>query len=226
MSIQVWRRAACAHRGSRRRVGSRAAAGRGLRIAVALFAASFSPVSAQLGLGVIGGLSRASFTGSGAIEVMNRTTFLVGVMGDVPLGEIFSIRPELYVSTKGAKVNAALGDYRLGPSKMLMLSYIQMPILAQLRTAQGGSVRPHLFGGVSAGALLSCELQGQDCDDIAQIDHRAIDIGVVVGGEAEWRGLGIGARYEAGVRAMEASTLGNEIYNGVLSFTARYMFRR
>ncbi len=226
MSIQVWRRAVCADHEFRRRVGGCAAAGRGLRVAVTLFAASFSPVSAQLDFGVIGGLGRAGFTGSGAIEVMSRTTFLIGVMGDVPFGETFSIRPEFYVSSKGAEVNTTLGDYRLGPSKMFTLSYIQMPVLAQLRTAQGGSVRPHLFGGVSVGVLLGCELQGRDCDDIAQIDYRAFDIGVVVGGEAEWRGLGIGARYEAGVRAVEASTLGNEIYNGVLSFTVRYMFRR
>ncbi len=226
MSIKIWRRAACAGRGFRRRVGGRAAAVRGLRVVVTLLALSFSPVSAQLGFGVIGGLSRASFTGSGAIEVANRTAFLIGVMSDVPFGGTFSIRPELYVSSKGAEVNTTLGDYRLGPSKMFTLSYIQMPVLAQLRTAQGGSVRPHLFGGVSVGVLLGCELQGRDCDDIAQIDYRAFDIGVVVGGEAEWRGLGIGARYEAGVRAVEASTLGNEIYNGVLSFTVRYMFRR
>ena len=224
MSIQIRRRAACVDRGCCRPVRGRAVASRGLLVAVTILAASFSPVSAQLGIGVIGGLSRASFTGSGAIEVVSRTTFLIGVTGDVPLGETFSIRPEFYVSAKGAAVNTVLGDYRLGPSKVFKLSYIQMPILFQLRTAPGGWVRPHLFGGVSVGALLGCELQEEDCDDIAPIDHRAIDVGVVVGGEVEWRDLGIGARYEAGVRAMEAST--PEIYNGVLSFTARYMFRR
>lgn len=224
MSTQVRRRAARADSGPCRRIAGSAAVGRRLLIAAALTAASVSPASAQLGLGVIGGFSRAGFTGSGAIEVSARTKFLIGVTGDVPFGETFSVRPELYISTKGARLNTVLGDYGLGPSKVFGLTYIQMPVLAQLRTAPGSALRPHLFGGLSVGALLGCELQDDDCGDIAQIAHRTVDVGVVVGGELGWRGLGIGARYEAGVRAMEASTEGSEIYNGVLSFTVRYLF--
>lgn len=224
MSIQTRRRARRADSGPCRRIGRRAAVGRGLLIAAALLTASASPASAQLGLGVIGGVSRAGFTGSGAIEVSARTKLLIGVTGDVPFGETFSLRPELYVSTKGARLNTVLGDYGLGPSKAFGLTYVQMPILAQLRTAPGGVVRPHLFGGLSVGALLGCELQDDDCGDIEAIGHRRVDVGVVVGGELSWRGLGIGARYEAGVRAMEASMEGTEIYNGVLSFTVRCMF--
>ena len=227
MSTQIRRWAGRADSGPRRRVGGSAAVGRGLLIAAALTAAFVSPALAQLGLGlgVIGGVSRAGFTGSGAIEVSARTKLLIGVTGDVPFGETFSMRPELYVSAKGARLNTVLGDYGLGPSKVFSLTYVQMPILAQLRTAPGDALRPHLFGGLSIGALLGCELQDDDCDDIAPIGHRKIDFGVVVGGEVDWRGLGIGARYEAGVRAMEASMAGSEIYNGALSFTVRYMFR-
>ena len=224
MSIQIRRLAACAARGACRRADGRLSVGRGLLILATLLAASVSPALAQVGLGVIGGMSRAGFTGSGAIEVSARTKLLIGVTGDVPFGETFSLRPELYVSTKGARLNTVLGDYGLGPSKVFSLTYVQMPILAQLRTAPGGALRPHLFGGLSVGALLGCELQDDDCSDIEQIGHRTVDVGVVVGGEVGWRGLGIGARYEAGVRAMEASMEGSEIYNGVLSFTVRYMF--
>ena len=72
---------------------------------------------------------------------------------------------------------------------------------------------------MSLGALLRCRLEGQDCGEIEEISHRRLDMGVLVGGELEWRGTGVGVRYEAGVRAMEASIRGNEIYNGVLSFT-------
>ena len=200
-------------------------AGRPLIVA-ALLAAAASPLSAQLRLGVIGGVSRAEFTGSGAIEVGARTKLLLGVTGDLPVGDALSLRPELYVSTKGARLNTVLGDYGLGPSKVFRLTYVQMPILAQLRTAPGGLFRPHLFGGLSVGALLGCRLQDDDCDDVEPIGHRRIDVGVVVGGEVGWRGLGVGARYEAGVRAMEASLEGSEVYNGVLSFTVRAMFPR
>ena len=226
MSTQIRRRAVRADSGPCRRVCGSAAVGRGLLIAAALMAAFASNASAQLGLGVIGGVSRAGFTGSGAIEVSARTKLLFGVTGDVPFGETFSMRPELYVSAKGGRLNTVLGDYGLGPSKVFSLTYVQMPILAQLRTAPGGALRPHLFGGLSIGAMLGCELQDDDCDDIEPIGHRKIDFGVVVGGEVDWRGLGLGARYEAGVRAMEASMEGSEIYNGALSFTVRYMFRK
>ncbi len=224
MSIQIRRLAARAARGVCRRAGGRMSVGRGPLIVATLLAASGSPALAQVGLGVIGGMSRAGFTGSGAIEVSARTKLLIGVTGDLPFGETFSLRPELYVSTKGARLNTVLGDYGRGPRKVFSLTYVQMPILAQLRTAGGGALRPHLFGGLSVGALLDCELQDDDCGDIERIGHRTVDVGVVVGGEVGWRGLGIGARYEAGVRAMEASMEGSEIYNGVLSFTARYMF--
>ena len=225
MSVQIRRQAARGDSDPCRRVGGRAPVGRSLLIAAILVAASVSPASAQLGLGIIGGVSRSGFTGSGAIEVSARTKLLIGVTGDVPFGETFSLRPELYVSTKGARLNTVLGDYGLGPSKVFGLTYVQMPILAQLRTAPGDALRPHLFGGLSVGTLLGCELQEEDCGDIEPIGHRTVDVGVVVGGELGWRDLGIGARYEAGVRAMEASMEGSEIYNGVLSFTVRYMFR-
>lgn len=224
MSTKTRRRAARADPGSFRRLGGRAAVGRALLIALGLLTASDAPASAQLGLGVIGGVSRAGFTGSGAIEVNPRTKLLIGVTGDLPFGETFSVRPELYISTKGASLNTVLGDYGLGPSKVFSLTYIQMPILAQLRTAPGGPVRPHLFGGLSVGALLGCELQDNDCDDVEAIGHRTVDVGVVVGAELGWRDVGFGARYEAGVRAMEASMPGSEIHNGVLSFTLRYLF--
>ncbi len=203
----------------------------GLALGVAALGAPFySPVSAQSssdqrGLGVIGGLGSTSFTGSGAIDVTNRVTYLIGVSGDLPFGETFSFRPEIYLSGKGAMVNTSLGDYRASPNKLFKLSYVQLPVLLQLRTAAGSAVRPYLFGGLAAGVLLSCQLEEDSCDDIAQIKHRTFDVGVVVGGGLEWRDFGLGARYEAGVRAMEASTRGNEIYNGALALTVRYVRR-
>ena len=179
-----------------------------------------------MSFGVIGGLSRASFTGGGSGDVVARTTMMIGGVGDFAFGQMFSLRPELYFSDKGGRVETLLGDPRSGPTKLFKLPYIQLPLLAELRTSLGGMVRPHLFGGVSVGALLGCELEDTDCDDIEEVGHRAVDLGVLVGAEVEWSGVGIGVRYEAGIRAVEASVLGNELYNGVLSFTARYMFRR
>ena len=203
---------------------------RGLLLAAALPWVAPASANGQVAWGIIGGLTRAGFNGSGAndvssrtTDVSGRTTFMLGATGDVALTETFSLRPELYFASKGAWVSTLLGDPSVGPRKRFTLPYIEAPLLVQMRTAGGpDSIRPHLFGGVSVGALLRCRLEGQDCGEIDGINHRRIDMGVLVGGELEWRGAAIGVRYEAGARAMEASIPGNEIYNGVLSFTVRY----
>ena len=154
----------------------------------------------------------------------SRTGFLLGVSADLPFGETLSLRPELHFTNKGAWVETLLGDPAAGPRKRFALPYIQLPLLIQLRPAlRGAPLRPHLFGGVSAGLLLGCSLAGQACADIDEVDYRRADVGVVVGGEIGWGRVGVGARYEAGVRAVEASIRGNELHNGALSFTARYL---
>ena len=197
----------------------------GLLPAVLLVAAAPHGALAQSAIGVIGGLSRATFSGGGAVDVTRRTTFLVGAVAELSVNERLAIRPELHFSAKGARVSTQAGDPADGPVKVFGLRYIQMPILAQLQTAGDSSARPRLFGGLSVGALFACTFGSRDCADIEEIDQRGLDFGAVAGVEVTWQRLGLGARYETGVRAVEASTIGNEIYNGVVSFTVRYMFR-
>lgn len=193
-------------------------------LTLTLLVVPLASASAQSAVGLIGGVNRSRFTGSGAVDVASRTAFLVGLVGDFAISETFSIRPELLFSSKGAEVRTAVGAEADGPVKAFALPYIQLPLLAQLRPEAGGSLRPHLFAGISLGALLGCKLGTVDCDDIAEVNQHGMDTGVVVGGEVELTRIGFGVRYEAGVRAVDASVPGNEIYNGVVSFTARYMF--
>ena len=191
-----------------------------------LLALPLEAASAQTAFGVIGGFNRARFTGSGAVDVASRTAYLVGAVGDFPITETFSIRPELYFSTKGAEVRTGLGSGADGPVKTFALSYVQLPFLVQLQPGSGGSVRPHLFAGVSVGAVLGCRLGTVDCDDIREINQHGMDAGVLMGGELEFGDIAFGMRYETGVRAVDATVPGNEIYNGVLSFTLKYMLRK
>ncbi|MDE2805079.1 MAG: porin family protein [Gemmatimonadota bacterium] len=196
---------------------------RSLPIVLLLLALPLEIASAQVAFGVIGGFNRARFTGSGAVDVASRTAFLMGAVGDVPITETFSIRPELYFSAKGAEVRTALGPGAGGSVKTFALSYVQLPLLAQLRPQAGGSVRPHLFAGISVGAVLGCKLGTADCGDIQEINQHGMDASVLMGGELGVRRAAFGVRYEAGIRAVDATVPGNEIYNGVLSFTLRYM---
>ncbi|MCY3611753.1 MAG: porin family protein [Gemmatimonadetes bacterium] len=196
---------------------------RSLPIAMILLALPLEIASAQAAFGVIGGFNRARFTGSGAVDVASRSAFLVGAVGDFPITETFSIRPELHFSAKGAEVRTELGSGADGFVKAFALSYVQLPLLAQLRPQAGGSVRPHLFAGISVGAMLGCKLGTVDCDDIQEIHQHGMDASVLMGGEIGLSRVAFGVRYEAGIRAVDATVPGNEIYNGVISFTLRYM---
>lgn len=175
--------------------------------------------SAQTTYGLIGGVQRTNFIGGGSGDYTWRTAYMVGVVGDYPLTETVSLRPELYYSSKGSSVKTERGD----PGDLAFrLSYVQLPLLAQLRTAPEGTFRPHMFLGVSVGALLHCRLAEQSCDDIADFNESRFDLSLLLGTEIETRGGAIGVRYEAGLRAVEATVGGNAIYNGVLSVTMRY----
>ena len=174
---------------------------------------------AQAPLSVIGGYQRTNFIGGGAGGFTWRTAYLVGVAGDFSLGETFSFRPELHYSSKGSVVKTELGE----PGQAAFrLSYLQVPLLGQLRTAPGGYLRPHMFGGVSFGFLLRCRLAEQSCGDIADFSQNRFDLGLVMGAELVGWGGGIGVRYEVGLRPVDARIQGNAIYNGALSVTFRY----
>lgn len=183
--------------------------------AVALLAGSAATAQAQAAFGVIGGLSQATFTGGGSQGITWRTTFLAGAVGVMPLGETFSIRSELHFATKGARA-------RLGRTadNALELAYLELPLLVQVGTARGGPLSPHLYGGVSVAMLLACMREQVDCD------AEGFDSSLVVGGEVEVFGAGLGVRYEAGLSTVRADLEGLEIVNGVLSVTLRYLLRR
>ena len=179
--------------------------------------------SAQVPVSVIGGIQRTNFIGGGSGDFTWRTAYMLGVMGDLPLGATFSFRPEIHYSTKGSAVKTELGQVGQAAFR---LSYLQIPLLGQLRTASGGSVRPHMFGGVSVGVLLRCRLAEQACGDIADFNQNRFELGLVMGSEIEGWGGAAGVRYEVGLRPVDATVEGNAIYNGVLSVTFRYLVVR
>lgn len=195
---------------------------RGVLLAAFLAASPLHAASAQSTYGLIGGVQRANFIGGGSGDYTWRTAYMIGVVGDYPLTETISLRPELYYSSKGSSVKTERGD----PGDLAFrLSYIQLPLLVQLRTAPGGTYRPHMFLGVSVGTLLRCKLAEQGCGEIADFSESRFDLSLLLGTEVEVRGGAVGVRYEAGLRAVESSVGGNAIYNGVLSVTMRYRLR-
>ena len=186
---------------------------------LAALAAPVASAQAQARVGVISGISRATFTGGGARGITWRTALILGGVVDVPLGEGFSVRPELQFATKGSRGRAGSAD------AAMKLSYLQLPVLLQLLTGSDVLLRPRLFGGVSLGMLLSCRRKEVNCDDDPGLVTHDFDSGLLVGGEVEVLGVGLGVRYEAGLGSVTAvQNPGLEIQNGVLSLTLRYLF--
>lgn len=178
----------------------------------------------QPSVGVIGGLNSATFTGSSSVAVAGRRAgIVIGAVAELPLAGSFSIRPELHYSAKGARVRTA-GS---GPGGVdFTVSYLQLPLLVQVRPTRGASVFPVLLGGVSLGLPLRCRRGGLDCKSIVGFARQSVDAGVVVGVEAGFLGTAAaGVRYEAGFRSVNQSTQA-ELLNGVLSFTVRYALLR
>ena len=188
--------------------------------ALALLGVPAASTQAQARFGVISGVSRATFTGGGAQGITWRTALMLGGVADVPLGEAFSIRPELHFATKGSR-----GRVGRAADAAMKLSYLQLPVLLQLLTERDVLLRPRLFGGVSLGILLSCRREDANCDDDADLVIHAFDSGLLVGGEVEVFGAGLGVRYEAGLGSVTSQAPGLEMQNGVLSLTVRYLFR-
>lgn len=188
---------------------------------VVLLTGSAATAQAQAAFGVIGGISQATFTGGGSQGITWRTTFLAGAVGIVPLGEVLAIRPELHYATKGARA-------RVGrtAADALELSYLELPVLLQVRTDPETLMRPHLYGGMSVGMLLGCRREEVDCDADPDFVGHTFSSSLVVGGEVEAFGAALGVRYEAGLNTVRAGLAGLEIVNGVLSLTLRYLFQR
>lgn len=186
---------------------------------LALLGVPATKSQAQARFGLIGGVSRATFTGGGARGITWRTAVLVGGMADIPLGEAFSVRPELHFATKGSRRR----EDRT-PEAALKLTYLQLPVLLQVLTDREVLLRPRLYGGISFGLLLGCRREKANCENIPDLVTHALDSALLVGGEVEFFGAGLGLRYEAGLASVTAPSPGLEIQNGVLSLTVRYLF--
>lgn len=163
----------------------------------------------------------ATFTGSSSVAVAGRRAGVVfGAVAELPIAASFSIRPELHYSAKGARVLTA-GSGRQGAE--FSVSYLQLPLLIQVRPVSGPRVVPALIGGVSLGLPVRCQRGGLACKSIPGFARQSIDAGVVVGIEAGFFGVAAaGVRYEAGLRSVNRSPQA-ELLNGVLSFTVRYV---
>ena len=194
-------------------------------IALGMILIPAGAAQAQYGLGLLAGVGRTAFTGAGSTDVPWRTSALAGALVEIPMDRILSLRVELYVATKGSpQVRTGLGDGLRQDA--LKLSYLQLPVLVQLQTPLGVPLRSRTFMGVSSAVPVRCRVANASCRGVDHFHLVSYDFGMLFGAEIDFRGLGIGARYEAGMTSVLPGATGGDVRNGMLAFTMRYTWGR
>lgn len=176
--------------------------------ALALFITAGTACYAQVSLGVKAGVSITNFSGGDfdAVKKKANVGFHGGGYINIPVANIFSIQPELMVSTQGAKIDSVNASYNWN------LTYITVPVMARFGSKNGF----YFEAGPQFGFKISENIGGQTIDDFAN----DLDLGAALGlGFQSKGGLGIGARYIAGLSKVgdfESSSIDPDFKNSVI----------
>ena len=133
------------------------------------------PASAQVNLGVIGGLNLANINTDpdppSGVDLNSRTGFGVGGVLSFGLGETFALQLEPMYLQKGATAKEA------GEEDKLEAAYIEVPVMIKFPFGSGDT-KPYVMAGPTVGWLLSAEVDGEDIKD----EVKSIDFGIAFGG--------------------------------------------
>ena len=157
--------------------------------AIAVVLVSQAAMSQSVSVGLKAGANLSNFTGKdfNGIKKEGLFGFHAGGYMSINLGGI-SIQPELLVSTQGAKIdfdnNSTTEEYKL--------TYLSVPVMVKFRSQSG------LYGeiGPQFSFKLDENIGSQTINDFAKNLDLAAAVGFGIQGK---RGLGIGARYIAGL---------------------------
>lgn len=174
--------------------------------AVAVFGLAF--VNAQeMKFGAKVGVNFASITGDMTEDLSGLTGFHIGGYVDIPVSEKFSVQPELQFSTQGAEENFE-DEFEKEEGK-IKLNYLNIPVMAKFKVAEGFSVQ----AGPQIGFLLSAKNEysftdkvdpGFGNDESGEEDIKdfikSTDFGINFGlGYEMASGLNFSARYNLGL---------------------------
>jgi hypothetical protein len=145
-----------------------------------------APVSAQVDLGVMGGLNASNLSGENVagekIDFSGRAGFGIGGVLDVRLSEKVALRLEPMYLQKGAEYYET--DQQFGALKVAVkAANLEMPVLLKIDLG-AGATRPYLIAGPTIGFALSSKFEfsalGNTID--IDIDHASTELGLAFGG--------------------------------------------
>ncbi|NII29594.1 PorT family protein [Pseudoflavitalea sp. X16] len=165
-------------------------------------------------LGIKAGVNISNFTG-GEFENLDKKA-LVGFHGggfvSFFFGEHLALQPEVLFSSQGAKIKEA------GDEKNWKISYINVPVLLKYRFTGGF----FLEAGPQIGFKVSEDIEDMPIEDFAKSTDLSIAGGL---GWHSSSGLGIGARYTAGISKVgdfDAGDIDPDFKNGVIQISLFY----
>jgi hypothetical protein len=165
-------------------------------------------------LGIKGGVNISNFTG-GDFKNLDKKA-LVGFHGGgfvtFWLGDHLGLQPEVLFSSQGAKLDNA------GTEENLKVSYINIPVMLKYRFTGGF----YLEAGPQIGFKVNEDTDNQQIGDFAKSTDLSIAGGL---GFHSNMGLGIGARYTAGLSKVGDFDSGNidpDFRNGVIQVSLFY----
>jgi len=174
--------------------------------------ASAAAFSQDFQFGVKGGVNISNYTG-GDFENSAIVGFHGGVIVGLMLGDHFSIQPEALFSAQGAKIKGVSNN-----EEKFKVSYITLPVLAKYRFTGGF----YIEAGPQVGFKLDESIPDNTIENFAE----DLDLSIAAGiGYHSPMGLGIGARYNAGLSKVgnfDASTANPDFKNSTLQFFVFY----
>lgn len=178
--------------------------------------------------GVKGGVNFATVTGGG--EDFNspdsRTSFHVGLVGEFPVADIFSVQVETLYSGQGFKADLRGSD---GDKAEMQLDYINVPVLAKFYIAKGFSVEagPQFSFLVNEEFDLNPNSNSGDIDfNNTPLDAENFEFGVAAGLTFQTDfGLFATGRYNYGfTEIFKNSNTAKDLHNSVFQIGLGYKF--
>lgn len=143
--------------------------------------------------GLKGGLNVSTLNYDNGTDADWRTGFHLGGLSHIHLTPSFSLQPEIYYSSQGAKL-----PYNTSDKLNLNLSYINVPVLLQYNFANGF----RLQGGPQIGFLVgvSDKVGDNELNLRKTSDYKAVDVSIPLGlSYLGYSGFGVDTRYNIGL---------------------------
>jgi len=141
--------------------------------------------------------------------------FNLGLFSKIPITESFAFQPEIYYTTKGAKVT--YNNAFINGTALFNLNYIEVPILLVINLTDNFSIHAGPYAAYLVSGKVKNESNGTMFDfeeNINADDYNRFDAGVEGGASLDFKSVSFGARYSYGL-----TKVGKERTNMGITYT-------